>query len=102
MWCDNSTLNVVAGVRAIFWPPPPPPPSPLARTAVGSCTWRGQQKSASVGFDIAVVHCRDALRLVTAGILCNWALQGYLELGTAGMLCGWALRLGSGLWARTT
>ena len=56
-----------------------------------------------------VGHCRDTLRLGTAGILCGWAPQGHsacrcallgysvighcrdtLRLGTAGILCGWA------------
>ena len=49
----------------------------------------------------AVGHCRNTLRLSTAGILGGWALQGYsaaghcrdtLRLGTAGILCGWALQ----------
>ena len=61
-----------------------------------------------------VGHCRDTLRLgtagtlcvplCTAGILCDWALLGYsavghcwdtLWLSTAGILCGWGLRLGT-------
>ena len=63
-----------------------------------------------------VGHCRDTLRLGTAGILncsighcrilrlgtvglCGWAQQGYFavgrckgtqRLGTAGILCGWS------------
>ena len=28
----------------------------------------------------AVRHCRDTLRLGTAGILCGWALQGYVAI----------------------
>ena len=48
-----------------------------------------------------VGHCRDTLRLSTAGILSGWALQGYpavghckdtWRLGTAGILGGWALQ----------
>ena len=72
------------------------------------CSWALQGYS-------AVGHCRDALRLGTAGVLggwalhplsiagvlIGWALQGYLVvahcrdtlwLGTAGILCGWALQ----------
>ena len=58
----------------------------------------------------AVGHCEDTQWLSTAGILCGWALQGYLVvehcrdtfavghcedtqwLSTAGILCGWALQ----------
>ena len=49
----------------------------------------------------AVGHCRDTLRLSTAGILGGWALQGYsavghgrdtLQLGTPGIFGGWALQ----------
>ena len=48
-----------------------------------------------------VGHCRDTLQLGTAGILCSWALRGYLvdehcrdtlRLGSVRILCGWALQ----------
>ena len=38
-----------------------------------------------------VGHCRDTLWLGTAGILCGWALQGYLVVGH----CRDTLRLGT-------
>ena len=61
---------------------------------------------------LVVGHCRDTLQLGTAGILCGWAMRGYLVverwalqgysavghcretwwLSTAGILCGWALQ----------
>ena len=57
-------------------------------SAVGHCRDTWWQEYLVVG------RCRDTLRLGTAGILCGWALQGYLVVGqgTAGILCGWALQ----------
>ena len=60
---------------------------------------------------LAVGHGRDTLQLGTAGMLCGWALRGYLvswalqgclvvgqckdtlQLGIAGIFSGWALQL---------
>ena len=57
-----------------------------------------------------VGHCRDTLRLLTAGTLGGWAVQGYSAVdtlggwGTAGMLggghCRDALRLGTAVRVR--
>ena len=42
-----------------------------------------------------VGHCRDTLRLGTAGILCGWGLRGYSAVGhcwdTLWLDYGWAL-----------
>ena len=58
----------------------------------------------------AVGHCRDTRQFGTGGMLCGWALQGYVVvghcrdtwwLGTAGILGGWSLKSASSR-ARTT
>ena len=38
----------------------------------------------------AVSHCQDTLQLGAAGILCDWALQGYVVVEHCRIPCSWA------------
>lgn len=55
-------------------------------SAVGRCKNALRLLLVTTALAAVIGHCKDTWWLCTAGILCIWAVQGYVATGTAGIL----------------